>query len=569
MELWKEIPFINKQSKGPNNFRVNYPRNYFNLFKSITNIDYGITQKKLAREESDKGKVSFSKRGGFHPNLFYGLGYEGHSCYTCKDEEVLPTCLACGDSQEIRCHECIDEDEPGYIQCQEGCDEGRVECDYCEGDGEITCDECDGQGNVDCDYCDEGKAPCEECEGNKKKECETCYGDGEIEDEDNDDEMIECGDCEGTGEIDCEVCDEGAVDCGECGGDGNMECDYCNDGMADCDNCEWGEGYKDCDYCDEGRSECDECSYNGIDREGYVGCGICEENDYREEGDACMVCEDFNEQGGDLNIEKWKWFQGYANPNNKYIKPFIPFKNNLNSEVSPNRISIMNEYINYDLGDYSSLGDTYSHAYNLKKLESWIKYGDEKSANLTYFKGYLRNFKTERKIKVKAHTFPTTQPIDWKGLNFNTLTYMIIPKNWHLDEKGQFKATPIANREGFLIGDFYLLVIQGSKILPILPPFQGSNWFAQDNNYANYVMNFFHFDSDSGKYSVRGNYHVGLHAPNSEYKVWNTVSQEREGLLDGIFRCPGNLITVFKTNVEFSGFAFLNYRMLEPWSFMK
>ena len=46
MELWKEIPFINKQSKGPNNFRVNYPRSYFNLFKSITNNSITVLQQK-------------------------------------------------------------------------------------------------------------------------------------------------------------------------------------------------------------------------------------------------------------------------------------------------------------------------------------------------------------------------------------------------------------------------------------------------------------------------------------------------------------------------------------------
>lgn len=338
MELWKEITFINKQSKGPNNFRVNYPRSYFNLFKSITNIDYGITMKKLARDANNTGQVKFSNRGGFHPNLFYGLGYQTHSCYTCKDEGVLPSCLACDDSHEIKCYECIDENEPGYLLCQEGCDEGRVECDYCEGDGELTCDDCDGQGNVDCDYCDEGRAPCEECEGNQKKECGTCGGDGEIEDEDNDDETIECEDCEGTGEIDCEECDEGAVDCGECDGEGNEDCDYCNDGMRECDNCEWGEGYTDCDYCDEGRNECDECSYNGIDRDGYVGCQICEEMDYRVEGDACLVCEDFNDQEIDPNLEKWEWNQGYWNMHiAENRQPFIPFKNNLNSKVPPNR----------------------------------------------------------------------------------------------------------------------------------------------------------------------------------------------------------------------------------------
>ncbi len=445
-----------------------------------------------------------------------------------------------------------------------------MECEYCEGNGEITCDECDGQGNVDCDYCDEGKAPCEECEGNKKKECETCYGDGEIEDEDNDDEMIECEDCEGTGEIDCEECDEGAVECGECGGDGNLECDYCNDGMAECDNCEWGEGYTDCDYCDEGRSECDECSYNGIDREGYVGCGICEEHGDRVEGDGCLVCEDFDEEEIDPNIEKWKWFRGYTNRqgvDNNNIAPLIPFKNNLNSKVSPNRISVINQYINSDLGDYSSLGDSYGQAYDLKKLENWINYSGEKSANLNYFKGYLTNFKTERKIKVKAHTFPTTQPIDWKGLNFNTLTYMIIPKNWHLDEKGQFKATPIANRENFLVGDFYLLIIQGSKILPDLPEFDGTKWYSEGSNYANYWMDFSHFELDSGKYSETSNYHTGLQG--SEYMLRSSITAGAEDFLNRIFRCPGNLITVFKTNVEFSGFAFLNYRLLEPWSFMK
>lgn len=563
MELWKEIPFINKQSKGPNNFRVNWARGYINLFKDITNIDYGITAKKLSREESNEGRVTFLKRDGFHPNLFYGLGYQTHSCYTCKDEEVLPSCLACDDMHEIRCWQCIDEDEPGYIQCQEGCDEGRVECDYCYGQGELECDDCDGQGNVDCDYCDEGVVNCEACDGNVKKECEKCYGDGEIEDEDNDDEMIECEDCEGTGEIDCDECDEGAVDCDECGGDGNQECDYCVDGMKECDNCPWGEGYVDCDYCEEGRTECDECAYNGLE-EGYVECGICEEYDDRVEGDACIVCEDFNELEMDPNIEKWKWFSGYTSRqgiDNNNREPFIPFKKNLN----PDRISVINEYINYNLGDYSSLGDSYNQAYNLKKMENWINFSGKPNPVL---KNALRVFKTEKRIRVKAHTFPTTQPIDWRKLNFNTLTYMIIPKKWHFDNNsGQVKATPIANRENFLVGDFYLLIIQGSKILPDLPKFDGTKWYSEGSNYANYWMNFSHFDPDSGKYSSIGNYHAGLQS--AEYIIRGSISAGAEDDLNRIFRCPGNLITVFKTNIEFSSFAFLNYRNLEPWISMK
>ena len=52
-----------------------------------------LQQKSYQERKSNEGRVTFLKRDGFHPNLFYGLGYQTHSCYTCKDEEVLPSCL--------------------------------------------------------------------------------------------------------------------------------------------------------------------------------------------------------------------------------------------------------------------------------------------------------------------------------------------------------------------------------------------------------------------------------------------------------------------------------------------
>ena len=84
------------------------------------------------------------------------------------------------------------------------------------------------------------------------------------------------------------------------------------------------------------------------------------------------MCEDFNQLEMDPNIEKWKWFSGYTSRqgiDNNNKEPFIPFKKNLN----PDRISVINEYINYNLGDYSSLGDSYNQAYNLKKMEELDK----------------------------------------------------------------------------------------------------------------------------------------------------------------------------------------------------